>query len=414
MKVAFILTNFPVLSQTFILNQITGLIDEGVEVDIYANRSLQEAQPHLDVAKYRLSNRTTYFNIPQNEIIRQINSVGLTLLHSSNYPILLKCLLNGFKSADESGLPRTFLPYITLPFLKRKKQQYDIIHCHFGPNGLKGVLLKKLKLFDGKLITAFHGYDITKSLQSSHRNNIYDELFSLGDLFLPISDHWKSKLIELGCNAEKIQVHRMGVDCNKFTYIPRYLADNCPIRIVTIARLTEKKGVEYGIHAIAKLIKHNHNIEYSIIGDGILKNELEKLIQDYKIADKVKLLGWKQQHEIIEILNDSHIMLAPSITSEDGDQEGIPVVLMEAMAMGLPVISTYHSGIPELVKDGISGFLVSEKNIDALFDVLTHLTQNSQLWTEMGKAGRNYVEQNYNISKLSQQLVNIYQEIIKP
>ncbi|MGB3653467.1 MAG: glycosyltransferase [Rivularia sp. (in: cyanobacteria)] len=410
MKVAFIVNNFPVVSQTFILNQITGLIDNGVEVDIYANPSSQESQVHLDVIKYNLLNKTNYFNVPRNNVIQRINSIALALANSYKHPILMKCLLDGFESANEAGLPRTLLPYVALPFLE--KQQYDIIHCHFGPNGLKGTLLKKLGLFKGKLVTAFHGYDITKYIQPSNSDNPYKKLFDSGDLFLPISERWKHRLIELGCEKKKISVHRMGVDCTKFSFTPRYLSDDGQIRIVTIARFVEKKGVEYGIRAVAELLKKNHNIEYNIIGDGLLKNNLEQLIKDNGIESQVKLLGWKQQHEIVEILNKSHILLAPSVTSKDGDQEGIPVVLMEAMAMGLPVVSTQHSGIPELIEDGVSGFLVPERDVDALAHKLSYLTQNPKLWLEMGKAGRRYIEQNYNIEKLNYQLIDLYQELL--
>ncbi len=409
MKIAFIVNNFPVLSQTFILNQITGLIDNGIEVDIYASPS-QESQVHSDVIKYNLLNKTNYFNVPQNNVIQRINSIGLTLANAYKHPILMKWLLDGFESANEAGLPRTLLPYVALPFLE--KQQYDIIHCHFGPNGLKGTLLKKLGLFKGKLVTAFHGYDITKYIQRSNSDNPYKKLFDTGDLFLPISERWKHQLIELGCDENKISVHRMGVDCTKFSFTPRYLSDDGQIRIVTIARFVEKKGVEYGIRAVAELVKNNHNIEYNIIGDGVLKNNLEQLIKDNGIESQVKLLGWKQQHEIVEILNKSHILLAPSVTSKDGDQEGIPVVLMEAMAMGLPVVSTQHSGIPELIENGVSGFLVPERDVSTLAKKLSYLTQNPKLWLEMGKAGRRYIEQNYNIEKLNYQLIDLYQELL--
>ena len=124
-------------------------------------------------------------------------------------------------------------------------------------------------------------------------------------------------------------------------------------------------------------------------------------------------MGWKDQHEVIEILNEASIMLAPSITSKDGDREGIPVGLMEAMAVGLPVVSTYHSGIPELVKDGISGFLVPERDVDALAQKLGYLIENPDKWAEMGLAGREYVENFYDINKLNDQLVDTYQNLLK-
>lgn len=100
---------------------------------------------------------------------------------------------------------------------------------------------------------------------------------------------------------------------------------------------------------------------------------MEELAGESNIADKVKLLGWKQQEEIVTLLNDADILIAPSITGNDGDQEGIPVVLMEALAQGIPVLSTQHSGIPEVVQDGKSGFLVPERDVDALAEKLVFL-----------------------------------------
>ena len=411
MKVAFVLNEFPILSETFILNQITGLIEHGIEVDIYANNQSHQPQVHSDVIKYNLINVTNYFHIPDDTTIRKLKSIGLTIENLYKDPASTQqWLLTGLKYANKVGFPKTELPYIVTPFLG--KQKYHIIHCHFGPNGFKGLLLKKLGLFEGKIVTTFHGYDITRYLQSSCVPNPYKQLFEQGDLFLPISKLWKHRLIELGCDEQKISVHRMGVDCTKFSFTPRYVTKNDQIRIVTVARLVEKKGVEYGIRAVAKLSQIYHNIEYNIIGDGVLKSELQQLIKDNGAGHTVKLLGWKQQHEIVEILKNSHILLAPSVTSQDGDQEGIPVVLMEAMAMGLPVLSTQHSGIPELIENGVSGFLVPERDADALAEKLAYLIENSECWVEMGQAGRKCIEQNYDINKLNYQLVSLYKELL--
>lgn len=113
------------------------------------------------------------------------------------------------------------------------------------------------------------------------------------------------------------------------------------------------------------------------------------------------MVGPKSQQQVIEILDKAHILLAPSVTDKNGDQEGIPVVLMEAMAMGLPLVSTQHSGIPELIKNGVSGFLVPERNVEALFDKLKYLVDNSHMWPKMGRHGRNCVKEHYDINKLN-------------
>ena len=173
----------------------------------------------------------------------------------------------------------------------------------------------------------------------------------------------------------------------------------------------EKKGIEYAIRAVAKLTDVNQNIEYNIIGDGPLKEQFQKLIAELNVGHIVKLLGWKQQQEIVEILDNCHIFIAPSVTAADGNQDAPVNTLKEAMAMGLPVISTRHGGIPELVEDGISGFLVPERDAEAIAEKLSYLIAHPQ-WEQMGHAGRNRVENKYDMNKLNDELVAIYQQLL--
>ena len=160
---------------------------------------------------------------------------------------------------------------MVIPFINNGK--YDIINCHFGYHGLKAVYLKQIGLLQGKIVTTFHGLDITNYLES-FGENVYEQLFDTGDLFLPISELWEKRLIELGCSPKKIIVHHMGIDCDKFSFKPRNLSSDGQIRFVTVARLVEKKGVEYAIRAVAKLADTHRNIQYSIVGDGALRDKL--------------------------------------------------------------------------------------------------------------------------------------------
>lgn len=414
MKIAFIIGEFPILSETFILNQITGLLERGHEVDIYAYIPKNSSKIHPDVDKYNLLERTYYYaSMPNNRFLRVLKILSLLFANGYKAPPVLLRSLNVFNYQKQFGtleLGTLTLLYAMIPLL-RKRSSYDIIHCHFGWNGLKGVLLREIGAIQGKLIAAFHGRDMTTYLQEAG-DRVYDRLFNTGDLFLPISERWKHRLIELGCNEKNIVVHRMGIDCRKFSFTPRGLRTNSPVRIVTIARLVEKKGVEYGIRAVMKLAKAKPNIEYHVVGDGPLREELQQLIQELDAGDTVKLQGWKHQQEIVELLDNADILLAPSVTSKDGDQEGIPVALMEAMARGLPILSTLHSGIPELIENGVSGFLVPERDVDALAEKLEYLIDHPEIWAEIGRAGRAYVEKHYDIDKLNDRLVEIYRELL--
>ncbi|HHT9113085.1 MAG: glycosyltransferase [Planctomycetes bacterium] len=407
MKIAFFLNRFPMLSQTFVLNQITGLIDRGHEVDIYAIRPENDTKMHADVTKYNLLNRTHYFrDIPSNKLLRGVTVVSLLIKNYYRKPTSLLKFLR-FSSYGKISVVKILCAIDAFP----AKGVYDIIQCHFGPNGTLAVILRNIGVIEGKIVTTFHGYDISSYIKKNG-DDVYKNLFGEGDIFLPISERWKNTLIELGCDERKIFVHRMGIDTSKFLFSPRNHHDNGKVRLLTICRLVEKKGVRYAIRAVAKVLGRYPYLEYKIAGDGPLKIQLEDLIKELNIQDNVKILGWKNQEEIVELLKDTDILIAPSITGTDGEQEGIPVALMEALAQGLPVLSTQHSGIPELIRDGESGFLVREGDVDALAERLEFFLVHPEIWSKMGRAGREHAEKYYNIDTLNDRLVGLYQELL--
>ncbi|MBW2742314.1 MAG: glycosyltransferase [Deltaproteobacteria bacterium] len=188
--------------------------------------------------------------------------------------------------------------------------------------------------------------------------------------------------------------------------------DNKKVTNLITVGFTEKKGLEYGIRAVAKLVSSGHNLHYNIVGDGQLKGKIQSLINDHNMENVVTLCGFRDQTELIDLVADADFMIAPSITTATGDQEGIPNVLKEAMATGLPVISTRHAGIPELVHEGISGFLVPERDIDALAEKMNFLIRHPEKAVEMGKAGIAFVRQEYDIDKLNDRLVMRYESLL--
>ncbi len=408
MKIAFIVGKFPVLSETFILNQITGLIDRGHDVQIYSYLPDDSSKFHPDVEKYNLLKHTYYaFNVPRNHIWRLLKGLKLIFTNFSKAPLVLMRSLNFWKYGRYAA-SLNFL-YSIIPLLDR--EPYDIIHCQFGYYGNLGMILRDIGAIQGKLVTSLRGWDISLYVQKKGEH-VYDELFVKGDFFLANCEFFKKRAIKLGCEPKKIIVHGSGIDCSRFKLRTRKQELDGTIGITTVGRLTEKKGIEYSIRAVAQVLKTYEKIEYNIIGDGELKEHLQKLIRELEIGEQVKLLGWKNQQEIIQILDNSHIFIAPSITAKNGDQDAPVNTLKEAMAMGLPVIATLHGGIPELVQDGISGFLVPERDADAIANKLSYLIDHPDRWEKMGQAGRSYVEANYDINKLNDELVKIYQQVI--
>jgi len=405
-RIAFIVNTFPNLSETFVLNQITGLLDRGHEVEIIAHMCTvnpEEEKVHPNVGKYQLMKRVRYINIPKNKFTRVFKAIWLIVRNFHKSPLKIIKSLNVFKYGKKALSLR--LLYTLIPFLD---EDFDIIHCHFGPNGIIGAYLKEIGI-NGKLVTTFHGNDMSAYVLR-HGMNVYKNLFSKGDLFMPVSEYWKRKLIKMGCEEGKIIVHHMGINLERFNFFERRKPE--VVKILSVGRLVEKKGHEYAIRALAKIINKHKNVIYQIVGDGPLKGKLESLVRDLDIENHVEFLGVVDDEELLDIYKESHIFILPSVTSSEGDQEGIPVVLMETQATGLPVISTHHSGIPEVVLDGKSGFLVTEKDVDALAKKLEHLIKHPEIWPKMGNAGRKIIEKHYDIDKLNDQLVEIYQKLV--
>ncbi|MGL4501484.1 MAG: glycosyltransferase [Planktothrix sp.] len=406
-KIAYLVDQFPALSETFILHQITGMIDRGHEVDIYANHIGNRSKIHPEVEHYQLLEKTHYLEVPSNYLFRGINAFNIIGNHISKKSNVWLHSLNIFKYGRQAISLK--LLHSASRFLQ--KPSYDIIHCQLGFLGLQGLLFKDIGVFQGKLIVSFRGADLSVYIHK-YGEHVYKRLFERGDVFLPVSESMQRKLIDLGCDEKKIIIHRSGLDLESFDSQPPPYRFDEKVRLVTVGRLVEKKGIKYAIKAVAQLVKFYPHIEYQIIGEGPLLGELQQLIQELGLEVFVKAIGWKNKPEVIEILKNSDILVAPSVTSHDGDQEGIPNVLKEAMVMGLPVVSTLHSGIPELVEDGVSGFLVPERDVDTLAQKLDYLIHHPERCTEMGSAGRAYVREHYDLNNLNDRLAEIYKTSI--
>ena len=328
MRIAFFVNQFPSLSETFILNQVTGLVDRGHCVDIYASHRGMTDKAHPDVAAYRLLERCCFPDIPRRHVERYLTALRTLARHGLGNPkACARALFQRLRGKSKHSLNMLFMMEMF-----RHRKSYDVIQCHFGPQGLKAQLLRDLGVIAGPLVTVFHGADITSYVRR-HGQDVYSELFEKGSFFLPISEHWRRKAIEMGCPPQKLRVHHMGISVNKFPYARRPMSSDGQVRIVTIARLVEKKGVEYAIRAVARLRGQGRMVEYRVLGDGPLRARLEQLVDELQIGQAVHLLGWRDEQEVRAALGESDILLAPSVTSSEGDQEGIPVVLMEALAM---------------------------------------------------------------------------------
>ncbi len=410
LDIAFFVGEFPKISETFILNQVVGMIDRGHRVTVYGEptSTYPAGRPIVDQyrGRYALRYRPP---IPESRFLRLLGAAHLIIRQGWRHPRVVGRSLFFLRYGRCSASFK--LLYSAMPFLG-ESARHDVISCHFGDYGMLAVALRKIGALKGRIITTFHGYDLSSYLAKAGAG-VYRDLFDNGDFFLLVSEFAREKLALLGCRQDKLAVHHMGIDLSRFSYKPR-IGNSNSADVVSISRLVEKKGISYGIRAVAEVSKSHPNIRYKIVGDGPLRGDLSDLIDSLGIRGTVELCGWKTPEEVQRILADADVYLAPSVTAADGDQEGIPVSLMEAMAMGVPVVSTRHSGIPELVQDGVSGLLAGEGDVSALAEHLTALLDDSGLRDRISRAGRATISRRHNIDDLNDKLENLFYEMTGP
>lgn len=356
LKILFVTDKFPYEPRQYINNQIMGLLDRGHEVYILADEIGQYLTDSILINKYKLLQRTYYGDFPE------------------------------------------------------KLKSVDIVYCQFGGLGDYCLQLIKQHQMKAKLVVCFRGNDATADLQIDPGK--YEKLFAQADLFMPVCSAFKNRLIKAGCPPAKIAVHHSGINVNMFVYRPRKWLRRNQLNIVSSARLVEKKGLEYAIQAIAQVKKKYPNVCYKIIGDGSQRPRLEKLVNQLGLEKEVLFLGHLSHTAVLQTLYQSHIFLLPSITSNNGTQEGISNSVMEAMATGMPVVSTDHSGTSELIEDGISGFLVAERSVDQLVDKLIYLIENTQCWDRIGLAARKSVTLDHDREKLNNAVVRRFRLLL--
>lgn len=390
MKIAFIVSSFPSISETFIVNQITGLLDRGHSIEIYAFQKGDLSQIHNEIVKYDLLKKVVFIpKTPTNKIERRLLLLWNVLKKGAVNPIKVAKIIKGSIKTDFDY--RAFL--LALFFDER----YDVTLCHFGFNAKHCSLIKKTG-YSGKLIAFFHGSDVTQ-YPKKYGENIYEKVFQYCDSILTISNYFKSKLMRLGCPEDKISIHHMGVNVESFSYARR-LFSNVP-KLLILGRLTEKKGHKYAIDAVQMLVEKGYNCKLIIAGDGELKGEIVSKVKSLKLDDVVSMVGRVTSDQAIQLYKECDICLVPSVTAVNGDMEGLPVVIMEALSSGLPVIATNHSSIPEIIEDNKTGFIVKEKDSDMLCSKIIEVFNNYNDISEVTIQGRGKIEDEFNIIRLN-------------
>ena len=428
LKVAVFVGSFPVVSETFILRQITGLLDLGHDVRIFADTKVDPVQ--AEVPRYRLLERTTYMNLPAAMVpwelpVRPV--FGRTWVPGGKKPIsnagrvaaALPTFVRSFVShpalawralkPSEYGCQAASLSALYRLDRLRAQARFDVLHAHFGPVGNSFRFAKEL--FQAPLVVSFHGYDFS-AVPKKQGPRVYEKLFADANAVTANSKYTRTQLEKLSCPPEKIHILPVGLDPGEFPYRPREWRPGTQLRIATIGRLVEKKGHEYAICSLAKLREKHPTAILDIVGDGPLRQNLEQLVTKLKLEVAVVFHGALAQPDVRRVLDAAHLFVLPSVTAAD-DQEGQGLALQEAQACGLPVVASDHGPLPEGLLHGKSGFVVPERDADALAERLAYLASQPETWPAMGAQGREFVQRNYDIHDLNLQLVQIYRSIIE-
>lgn len=293
-----------------------------------------------------------------------------------------------------------------------KKKKIACLHARFGPAGLE--LLPYAKRSHLPLLTSFHGFDATKrvKMNENYRKSL-KRLFRRGKAFTVVSNHMKRRLVRLGCPAKKITLIRSGIDLRKFPFLSPQPIGNKGFRLLSIGRLTEKKGMDTLIRAFSQVHSTYPQAILTIVGEGEERSKLTRIIKKYGLQKHVRLKGALPHARVQKELSKCHLFVIACKTAKDGNQEGIPNVLMEAMATGRPVISTYHAGIPELVENKKTGYLVPQRAPSKLASMLKHVLANRDDWPEITRGARKKVEKNHDISRQRARLEELYLSIVE-
>jgi len=280
-----------------------------------------------------------------------------------------------------------------------RKINPEVIHVHFGTNAVRIVpIVKKLGI---PMLITFHGSDASKRLRDARYRSLLKRELGHFD-FVCVSKALVKNLEEIGIELKEDHVFYNGVDVEKFPFVSREsvktkLKLNKKIRFIQISRFVEKKGHRYTLDAFKKLLSSvdkPHLFKLQLIGSGPLEKEMKHYVKSSSMEENVDFMGTKDHKQIVELLRNADALLQHSITSRSGDKEGLPIVIMEAMSVGLPVISTYHSGIPELISDEVNGLLVNEKDVEAYYNKMMSLITMKK---NLGVEGRKTIEERFKL-----------------
>ncbi len=290
----------------------------------------------------------------------------------------------------------------------------NLIHIHYGTDAWYFLpLLTKVGI---PSLVSFYGYDASSFPRRYFGLGSYylRHMFRTVNRVLAMSEDMKDDLIRIGCPQDKIRIHYPnGVDLARFTCSKGLSPEQeGKVIILNVASMEGRKGQLDLVHAFAMVRERLPQVELHIAGEGPLRKDIEKAIRSLNLSRCVTLLGHVPYEELPVVLSRAHIFCHPSVTTRQGDKEGIPTIILEAAASCLPIVATLHAGIPEAVVDGQTGFLVKEHDIASLAKRLAELAEDSTMRIQMGHRGRAHIERHFDVRLLAEKREVIYDELL--
>lgn len=404
LKIGFIFTNFPIPGALWLYDRITGLIELGHEVELFAFKPQKDKVIHTDVVKYDLLSKTTYHGSP----IYKIETLKKLFNNFFKNPVRF---LSHFQEAFRVSINNRKGIFNSYFFIETfySKANFDCFFIISGPTANNLTYLKKL-FPKTKFIVNFVGFDFSSKLRQQGVR-IYDELFKVTDLIVTHSNFSKDVVDELCLDTKSVVIQNLGIKMNSFIYKRRDVGNE--INIITVGRLVEKKAHRIILKAIEILGGNGYSVKYHIVGNGNLKeNIILQINKSNYLKNQVIMHGYKNRDEIIDLLHRSHIFVQPSVSSlRWADMEDTTTTLIEAQATGMPVIATYHAGIPDVVKNNETGVLIPERNVNSLVDAILFFIKNPDKINEYGLKGRSFVENRFNNENLSRKFEHTLLEL---
>lgn len=295
-----------------------------------------------------------------------------------------------------------------------RSRKFDLVHAHFGTAGVYA--LPYAKKFGLPLVVTFHGYDVAILRNPWKFTPPYwpcawwgPDLLRDMTLGLCASEDLRAMLLDMGMPAQKLTVHRLGIEVSRFS---RARIPSSTARVTMVGRFVEKKGFEYGLRAFAAVAQEYDELQLSLIGSGPLEARLRKLSNTLGIADRVHFKGVLAPSQVKAALSESDVLLAPSVVAPNGDRDSGLIVVKEASASHVVPIGTHHGGIPDIIDDGVTGYLVPETDWQAMADRLRYLVRDPESRQRMASAARAKMEREYDIEYCNRALESLYDQAI--